>query len=57
MAWRDLLIQERARLFVGRERELGQIKPEDFPTASELRSNPDEVAPVFDVEPAITRID
>ncbi|HVK72416.1 MAG TPA: tetratricopeptide repeat protein [Kofleriaceae bacterium] len=39
------------------ERELGQIKPEDFPTASELRSAPDEVAPVFDVEPAITKIE
>ena len=39
------------------ERELGQIKPEDFPTASELRSEPDEVAPVFDVEPAITKLD
>jgi len=26
------------------ERELGQIKPEDFPTASELRGEPDEVA-------------
>lgn len=39
------------------ERELGQIKPEDFPTAYELRAAPDEVAPVSDVEPAITKID
>ena len=35
------------------ERELGQIKPEDFPTASELRGDPDQVAPVIEAEPAI----
>jgi TolA-binding protein len=35
------------------ERELGQIKPEEFPTASELRGEPNEVAPVTDLEPAI----
>jgi tetratricopeptide (TPR) repeat protein len=35
------------------ERELGQIKPEDFPTASELRGTPDAVAPVIEVEPAV----
>ena len=33
------------------ERELGQIKPEEFPTASELRGDSDEVAPVIAVEP------
>ena len=32
------------------ERELGQIKPEEYPTASELRGDPDEVAPVIEVE-------
>ena len=35
------------------ERELGQIKPEEFPTASELRGEPNEVAPVTEVEPPI----
>jgi tetratricopeptide (TPR) repeat protein len=35
------------------ERELGQIKPEDFPTASELRGEPNGVAPVIEVEPAV----
>jgi tetratricopeptide (TPR) repeat protein len=35
------------------ERELGQIKPEDFPTASELRGYPDQVAPVIEAEPPI----
>ena len=33
------------------EHELGQIKPEEFPTASELRGDSDEVAPVIAVEP------
>ena len=33
------------------ERELGQIKPEEFPTASELRGEPNEVAPVTATEP------
>jgi hypothetical protein len=32
------------------ERELGQIKPEEYPTASELRGDPNAVAPVTDVE-------
>jgi hypothetical protein len=32
------------------ERELGQIKPEEYPTASELRGEPNQVAPVTDVE-------
>jgi tetratricopeptide (TPR) repeat protein len=36
------------------ERELGQIKPEEYPTASELRRDPDQVAPITEVEsPAI----
>jgi tetratricopeptide (TPR) repeat protein len=35
------------------ERELGQIKPEEYPTASELRGEPNQVAPVTEVEPAI----
>jgi len=33
------------------ERELGQIKPEDFPTASELRGESTLTAPVIAVEP------
>ncbi|HEU4732278.1 MAG TPA: tetratricopeptide repeat protein [Kofleriaceae bacterium] len=32
------------------ERELGQIKPEEYPTASELRGEPNAVAPITDVE-------
>ncbi len=40
------------------ERELGQIKPEDFPTASELRSEPGAgEVPVSDVEPAILKVE
>jgi tetratricopeptide (TPR) repeat protein len=34
------------------EKELGQIKPEEFPTASELRSDPNEVSTITDVEDA-----
>ncbi len=34
------------------ERELGQIKPEEYPTAAELRGEPNLVAPITDVEPA-----
>jgi hypothetical protein len=34
------------------ERELGQIKPEDFPTASELRGDSDQTRPVTSFEPA-----
>ena len=33
------------------ERELGQIKPEDFPTASELRGESTQTAPVIAIEP------
>ncbi|HVV88627.1 MAG TPA: tetratricopeptide repeat protein [Kofleriaceae bacterium] len=39
------------------ERELGQIKPEDYPTASEVRAEPDEVMHVSDVEPPITTLE
>jgi hypothetical protein len=35
------------------ERELGQIKPEEYPTASEITSDPTNVAPVIAVEPAV----
>ena len=35
------------------ERELGQIKPEEYPTASELHDEPTQVAPIIEVEPAI----
>ncbi len=33
------------------ERELGQIKPEEFPTASELRGDPNQVSPLISSEP------
>ncbi len=33
------------------ERELGQIKPDQFPTASELHGDPNGVAPVISAEP------
>ncbi|HEY1814541.1 MAG TPA: tetratricopeptide repeat protein [Kofleriaceae bacterium] len=33
------------------ERELGQIKPEDYPTASELRGDSDQLRPVTAFEP------
>ncbi len=39
------------------ERELGQIKPEEFPTASELRGEPNLTAPVIDVEPPIGKLE
>ncbi len=32
------------------ERELGQIEPDKYPTASELRGNPDAIAPISDIE-------
>ncbi|MGN6109467.1 MAG: tetratricopeptide repeat protein [Kofleriaceae bacterium] len=35
------------------ERELGQIKPEEYPTASELRGKPEQVAPIVTVEAPI----
>jgi tetratricopeptide (TPR) repeat protein len=39
------------------ERELGQIKPEAYPTVAELRAEPDAIAAVADVERAIVAID
>jgi len=39
------------------EHELGQIKPEEFPTAAELRGDPTRVAPVTDVEPPIGKLE
>jgi hypothetical protein len=39
------------------EHELGQIKPEEYPTASELRGDPNLVAPVIAVEPPIKELE
>jgi hypothetical protein len=39
------------------ERELGQIKPDEFPSVSELRAEPNEVAPIVDVEPPAAKIE
>jgi len=39
------------------ERELGQIKPEEFPTASELRGTPNQVAPIVAVEPPVSKLE
>ena len=33
------------------EHELGQIKPEEYPTAAELHGDPNEVAPIVASEP------
>ncbi len=38
------------------ERELGQLAPDDFPAATELRPSPPATAPPLDVEPAIDRL-
>jgi TolA-binding protein len=38
------------------ERELGQIRPQDFPTASEMYAEPDQVAPITDTQDLETRI-
>lgn len=38
------------------EKELGQIRPEEYPTASELRAQPDKVAPMTTVEKAVTKL-
>ena len=38
------------------EYELGQINPAQFPTASELRAEPDELAPITVVEDAILKL-
>ncbi|MGE0871215.1 MAG: tetratricopeptide repeat protein [Kofleriaceae bacterium] len=39
------------------ERELGQIKPEDYPSAAELHAIPDQVAPIIAIEPPATKLD
>ena len=39
------------------ERELGQINPNEFPTASELRGNPELVSPIIAVEPPIRKLE
>ena len=39
------------------ERELGQIKPEEFPTAAELRADPDAESAVSDVEPPVSKLE
>ncbi len=38
------------------EKELGQIRPEEYPTASELRGDPDNVAPITAVEPPVMKL-
>ncbi|HLU68650.1 MAG TPA: hypothetical protein VKZ63_20355, partial [Kofleriaceae bacterium] len=38
------------------ERELGQIRPQDFPTASEVHADPDQVAAITDTQGLETRI-
>jgi tetratricopeptide (TPR) repeat protein len=39
------------------ERELGQIKPEEYPTASEIHGDPDQVAPITEVEPPPAKLE
>ncbi|HWU89700.1 MAG TPA: hypothetical protein VN253_20700, partial [Kofleriaceae bacterium] len=39
------------------ERELGQIMPSKHPTASELRAEPDQAAPILAVEPPVRRLE
>jgi len=39
------------------ERELGQIKPEEYPTASELRGEPTQVNTITDVEPPAIKLE
>lgn len=39
------------------EHELGQIKPDEFPTAAELRGDPNQVAPIVDIEPATAKLE
>ena len=36
--------------------ELGQIQPDKFPTAAELRSEPTKVGPIRDVEPPAIKL-
>jgi TolA-binding protein len=39
------------------ERELGQINPNEYPTASELRARPEQVSPIIAVEPPIKKLE
>lgn len=39
------------------EKELGQIRPQDFPTATELRAMPENVAPIIDTEDPILKLE
>lgn len=39
------------------EKELGQIRPQEYPTASELRATPDNFAAVMTTEPGIAKLD
>jgi hypothetical protein len=39
------------------ERELGQINPNEYPTASELRAKPEQVSPIIAVEPPIKKLE
>jgi TolA-binding protein len=39
------------------EKELGQIRPQEYPTASELRAASENFAPVMTTEPAIVKLD
>jgi hypothetical protein len=39
------------------EHELGQIKPDEYPGATELRGTPDQVAPLTDIEPAPSKLE
>lgn len=39
------------------EKELGQIRPQEYPTASEIRATPDNFAPVVISESAVVKLD
>jgi TolA-binding protein len=39
------------------ERELGQIQPDKYPTASEIRAEPDEMNTITDVEPPTIKLE
>lgn len=39
------------------EKELGQIRPQDYPTAAEIRSQPDNFASIITMEPAVLDLD
>jgi len=39
------------------EGELAQIRPQDFPTAGEVRANPDDVPMTLDIQPIVTELD